>query len=231
MAARTAFSALHGRVQRRVGDTSATTLVKIKEAINDVAREIWYQKYWSWRKKTAATLAMTAGTAKYTVVTGAEAVRTVFYTSTGDKLGFKDLNIFRADHPKDTDGGTPEEWTVIEESSDKIQIQLWPVPDSAWVGNNANLYYDYHLHFTDMVGDTTTGLPINFDQPIVDRAAEIILEDLGNVEPNLLMAKEQRFAKRLNDLKDTDRPGRGGAPVFGVDPDLQNRRSRRTSYK
>lgn len=230
MATRTAFSSLYARVQRRVGDTSATTLVKIKEAINDVAREIWYQKYWTWRRDTANTLSMVAGTAKYTVATDAESIDAV-YTGEG-KLGFKELVIFRAVHAEnETDAGTPSEYTVIEESSDKIQIQLWPVPDSQFVSDNASMYYDYYKHYTDMVGDNTTGLPVQFDKDIVKRAKSEILEDLGKVDPNLLMVNDKRFERNIDGLKDTDRPAKGGIPVMGVDPHILHKRQKRSGYR
>lgn len=232
MATRTAFSSLYARVQRRVGDTTPTTLTKIKEAINDVAREIWYSKNWSWRLDTANAITLTASTGLYTLAIDSESLVNLYYSSDpGGKLEFKELEIFRSVHPYATAEGTPSEFTVVEESSSKTQIQLWKVPDSTFVSDNASLYYDYLKDYTDMSGDSSTGLPIQFDQMIVERAAQNILDDLGKSDPNLMAAREQKFQRRLSVAADNDRPAKGGFPMMGVDPYLQHKRYNRKGYR
>lgn len=228
----TAFSTLYGRVQRRVGDTSTTTLAKIKEAINDVARDIFYDKFWSFREESSS-FSFEDGTKDYSLATDVDIVHDLYYAEDDGHLEFKPRKIFVNSHPKDTDSGTPTEFTMWDvDANGKKQVRVWKVPDSAFVNDYTTGYYDYYKTYTEMSDDDDTcSLPPSFDRIIVEAAADIILAALGKIQPEMAVVSDQKLYSRVERKKGKDVRSSGGSPMRGIDSFLAYKRQKRVNYR
>jgi len=163
-----AFSDLYGEIQRRLNDTSATTLTSIKLWLNMTQYEVAAMRCWWWLVVASATVTSEDGTQSYALASDFHSLIRIRDESNTKRLEVVDWREFVDRHPDTSaSSGTPYEAVVHGTNDSGVpMIWFWPEPAAA-----IDYTYDYYRYPAAMTEDTDTpAIPIQHRNVLLEGA-------------------------------------------------------------
>lgn len=189
------FSEIVSDVMDRLGHTSSTDETRIGRAVNRFYKEITSSlgiKHVSRRTTTQATTTQGVSTLTFTSV---EKVVDVYNRNVSPykKLTEVTVDELRAQMPYNA-SDTPTEWALITQASDYAVIELNCTPQTEFA-----LYADVYSTTPTLSGSDEPVFPESYHNLLID--GPLIDEYLKNEKPLLSAKSEQRYEKRLAELR------------------------------
>lgn len=187
------FTEIVSRISKRLNQTSAASLTRIGESVNDVYKAATASIGLSVTRRTEVQ-ANANISSQYVTFTGVEKVISVIDKSTGQNRFLDEVTVDELDRGPTADADTPTKYAIYRSNAGSVQIKLNAVAQTAYT-----LYAPAYILAPTLSGTQEPAFPESFHDVLVSGG---FYEEYMKLEkPALAMIEQKKYEDRMGDLR------------------------------